>query len=116
GLRVDVRWRRLGAISIIAHESLHEYPSAAADRGRITASRGRLSWQRPRLLSWGVRQKRFGLLRFWFGRSLPCATSSVRPFSWLSPRSPCCSRSKKKRKRLKQEKRTMPNACRVSGG
>jgi hypothetical protein len=26
--------RRLGAISIIAKESLHEYPTAEADRGR----------------------------------------------------------------------------------
>src|SRR5262249_32594555 len=33
GLRVEVRWRRLGAISIFAHESLHEYPTTAADRG-----------------------------------------------------------------------------------
>jgi hypothetical protein len=29
--------RRLGALSIIADESLHEYPAAAPDRGGITA-------------------------------------------------------------------------------
>jgi hypothetical protein len=27
--------RRLGALSSIAHQSLHEYPNAAADRGRL---------------------------------------------------------------------------------
>jgi hypothetical protein len=33
GLQVEVRWRRLGALSIFAYESLHEYPGAAPDRG-----------------------------------------------------------------------------------
>src|SRR5262249_1426346 len=46
---------------------------------------------------------RFGLLRFCFTKSLPCATTWVRQFSWLSARSPCCSHSKKKRKRIKQK-------------
>src|SRR5262245_26832508 len=36
---VEVRWRRLGANSIIAHESIHEDPSAALDRAGMTVFR-----------------------------------------------------------------------------
>src|SRR5262249_24561608 len=36
GLQVEMWWRRLGAISIFAHESLPEYPAAEAARGRYS--------------------------------------------------------------------------------
>jgi hypothetical protein len=43
--------RRLGAPSIIAGESLHEYPNAAADRRGIRVFRGSTAPQPRRLLS-----------------------------------------------------------------
>src|SRR4051812_27994082 len=52
--------RRLGAPSIFAGESLHEYPGAAADRAGMLVSRGALSLLAARLLSWVVR--RWGLM------------------------------------------------------
>jgi hypothetical protein len=50
------RREALGA-SIFAGESLHEYPGAAADRGRTCAFRDVWLTRRPRLLSWVVGQE-----------------------------------------------------------
>src|SRR5262245_11904312 len=50
--------RRLGAISIIAHESLHEYPTVAADRAGNTAFQGLSSLPPALLLNGIVRPRR----------------------------------------------------------
>src|SRR4051812_9736148 len=47
-----------GAIPILAHESLHEYPGAAPDRAAISVSRGATVLQAARQVSFIVRPRR----------------------------------------------------------